>query len=117
MQEILFSWVGTLGGFVGVGIAFLTYRKATKKDREAKAEALKAKIEKEALLYDSVDWLKQQFGKKPNGGGIMEQLSDFMAETRLEFVHVKENQQIIALDVREVKTLQSEHTRSHERLG
>ena len=107
MQDFVFSLLGTAGAFIGVGIAVLGYLRVTKKDRIEK-------ITKEVLLYDSVDWLKKQFGEKPNGGGIMEQLSNFMEDTRGEFVHVKENQQAIALDVVTLKTLQSEHARWHE---
>lgn len=56
------------------------------------ADIEQAKALEVQALKNSIDWLKKQFGAKPNGGGIMEKLDRHIDFTETKFVRIEEAQ-------------------------
>lgn len=97
------------GTVAAIWIPLLTIHHKDKKDkkREAKVEAEKLVLEKKRLeevkeaekaeiteIKKNIGWLMKQFGKNPNGGGIMEQVKEHIAYTKAEFTEVREGQKV-----------------------
>lgn len=103
------------GEIIGTLTLLTTIYYTQKKRREV---LKKVELEKAVIfhsLIESMEFVKKQFGEAPNGGGIMEQLKDHITETRESFATVIEDQFQTKLALSEVKVLQSEHSRWHER--
>lgn len=87
------SIIGEIAG----GATFITGTYyGRKKWKIAKAKQLQelinaenAKAREMQQIKDTLVWVKKQFGESPNGGGIMEQLKDHIAETRQEFADIR----------------------------
>lgn len=93
----------------GVGLAISAYygtsklRRTKRRDanEETKAEVDEAMAKakeladlREGLIVLSTDigWIKEQLGKSPNGGGIMEQMQKFIETANKEFASIRQDQ-------------------------
>lgn len=101
-----------IGTVVSIWIPLLSMRRSDKrhkKEEERANERAKKKAEDDLIakqleiekarnaemneIKQNIGWLMKQFGKSPNGGGIMEQMKDHIAFTKEGFRILQEGQQ------------------------
>lgn len=116
----------------GFGIAISTYytkkkiqsatRRQSKVDAKESRDEDMAKAAELASIKTNLEWIIKQLGKSPNGGGIMEQMKNFMGTTTDNFTRVFEKIETIQghqatsnLAIQRVELLQAEHYKWHEK--
>lgn len=86
----------------GVGVAISTYytRKKIKNSRKSQNRLdIKAEVDEEmakarelAEIKTNLQWIMRQLGESPNGGGIMQQVKEHIAETKENFAEIRADQ-------------------------